>query len=75
MPVPVFLAASVIVERQVRMEKSNQAVKKRGGKRPGAGRPPSPVKRVHRSIWASEEEYRKVMEFLFQSRQNDPVEL
>lgn len=55
------------------MEKNVQPLKKRGGKRPGAGRPPGPVKRIHKSIWASEEEYRKVMEFLFQSRLNDPV--
>ena len=57
------------------MEKTVKNVKKHGGSRPGAGRPPGPVRRFHRSIWASEEEYRKVMEFLFQSRQNDPVEL
>lgn len=57
------------------MEKNVQPVKKRGGKRPGAGRPPGPVKRIHRSIWVSDEEYRKVMEILFLSRQNDPLEL
>jgi len=55
------------------MEKNEQTAKKHGGKRPGAGRPPGPVKRSHRSIWASEEEYRKVMEFLFESRLNDPM--
>lgn len=57
------------------MDKSVQPIKKHGGRRPGAGRPPGPVKRLHWSIWASEEEYRKVMEFLFLSRQKDPVEL
>lgn len=56
------------------MEKDVRIVKKRGGKRAGAGRPPGPVKRSHKSIWASEEEYRKVMEFLFESRLNDPLE-
>ena len=56
------------------MEKNLQNVKKRGGKRPGAGRPPGPVKRTHRSVWVSEEEYKAVMELLFKSRLNDPVE-
>lgn len=54
------------------MEKKVQTVKNRGGRRPGAGRPPGPIKRFHRSIWASEEEYRKVKEYLFQNRLNDP---
>ena len=56
------------------MEKNVQVAKKRGGKRAGAGRPRGSVKRSHRSIWASDEEFKAVMEFLFKSRLNDPVE-
>ena len=56
------------------MEKNTQTTKKRGGKRPGAGRPPGKVKRAHWTIWASDYEYAKVKEYLFKIHQDDPEE-
>lgn len=46
--------------------------KQRGGGRERAGRRRARVPRRHRTIWASDEEYKYVKEYLFQNRANDP---
>ena len=48
------------------------ALKKWGGKRPGAGRRRFKVRRRHWTIWASQEEFAHVKEYLFRNRLNDP---
>ena len=50
---------------------SAQTVKKRGGKRPNAGRPRSKVRRSRRTIWASDDEMRQIKEVLLRNRVND----
>ena len=53
-------------------KKTEQNVKKRGGRRVNAGRPQGKVKRSKKTIWVSEDEMRIIKEFLFQNRMNDP---
>lgn len=48
---------------------------KRGGWRPRAGRKPSQVVRRHKTFWVSDEEEKKIKEFLFRNRSNDPEEV
>ena len=67
------MAPSVANERKNKMEKNTQTAKKRGGKRPGAGRPPGRIKRNHRTIWVSDYEFNRVRELLFEIQQDDPV--
>ena len=45
---------------------------KRGGWRPRAGRKPSQVVRWDKTFWVSDEEEKKIKEFLFRNRSNDP---
>lgn len=56
------------------MAKAELAKGKWGGKRQGAGRPPGKIKRAHRTIWVSEDEYYRVKELLFEIQQDDPAE-
>lgn len=53
------------------MEKNLQSAKKWGGKRNGAGRPRGTVRRFHKTIWVSEEEYRQVVDLLLKIQQAD----
>lgn len=46
--------------------------KQRGGWRIRAGRRRGKVPRRHRTIWASDEEYAHVKEYLFRNRASDP---
>ena len=49
--------------------------RKRGGWRPRAGRKPSQVVRRHKTFWVSDEEEKKIKEFLFRNRSNDPEDV
>lgn len=53
-------------------KKSVKVERKHGGKRANAGRPRGKVRRRRNTIWASEEEMKKIREFLFKNRINDP---
>ncbi len=48
--------------------------RKRGGWRPRAGRKPSQVVRRHKTFWVSDEEEKKITEYLLRNRINDPVD-
>lgn len=52
--------------------KAESRQKQRGGWRVRAGRQRGKVTRRHRTIWASDEEYEHVKEYLFRNRANDP---
>ena len=56
------------------MANTEAPAKSWGGKRARAGRRRASVARRHRTIWVSDEEYRRVMEYLFRNRANDPEE-
>ena len=68
------LRRRLIKKGRCSMEQNVQTAKNRGGRRPGAGRPPGKIKRNHRTIWVSEEEYRQVKDLLFEIQQYDPAE-
>lgn len=53
---------------------SGKEKRKRGGWRPRAGRKPSQVVRRHKTFWVSDEEEKKITEYLLSNRINDPVD-
>lgn len=61
-----------MINKEAESCKAGLRRKQRGGWRVRAGRRRAKVVRRHRTIWASDEEYKYVKEYLFQNRANDP---
>lgn len=59
-------------KKKMDFRKVESRQKQRGGRRERAGRRRASVPRRHRTIWASDEEYEHVQEYLFRNRVNDP---